>query len=78
MQRLLLVSPSSFLVLLLLDVCLSSVDVGVLLVGFVDELFVGYTVGILFGGTSGLLVGRICELRVGPFVGTDERKKMLN
>ena len=71
LQRLVLVSPSSSLVLLLLDVGLLSVDVvGALLVSFVDELFVGCTGGILVGGTSGLLVGRKCELRVSGTGGT--------
>ena len=66
LQRLVLVSPSSSLVLLLLGECLFSVDVvEALLVGCIDELFVGRTGGILVGGTSGLLVGHTCELRVG-------------
>lgn len=52
--RLVFVSPSSSLVLLLLDEGLFSVDgFGALLVGCVDELFVGCTGGILVGGTSG-------------------------
>ena len=50
LQRLVLVSPSSSLVLLLLGEGL---------------LFIGRTGGILVGETSGLLVGRTCELRVG-------------
>ena len=66
LQHLVLVSPSSSLVLLLLDVGLFSVDVvGALLVGCLGELFVGRTGRILVGGTSELLVGRIYELRIG-------------
>ena len=54
LQRFVLVSPSSSLVLLLLGEYLFSLDVvGALLVGCVDELFIGGIGGILIGGTSG-------------------------